>query len=140
MAKIKIQRLALEKKICLTFWIDLLFCYLFMLEKKISKKPICSYSLLSIQHERNSICFGIDFKKIELIFDGSWIDFFKIKTKIEKIVKILNYQILKLCEFVQENFKRRKALYMWHLVGASGTPPKSTTSARENALRNFNYF
>ena len=51
-----------------------------------------------IQHEKNSICFGIDFLEIESIFDGSRIDFSKIKTKIEKIMQIQKYQILKLCE------------------------------------------
>ena len=39
-------------------------------------------------YRESILCFGIDFRELESIFDGSRIDFFQIKTKIKIIVKI----------------------------------------------------
>ena len=62
----------------------------------------------------------------------------KIKTKMADFTftwnNFRNYQILKPCEFIQENFKGRKTLYKWRPAAANGTPLKSIACTRGNAL------
>ena len=62
-------------------------------------------------YRESILCFGIDICKLESIFDGSGIDFPKIKTKLKKMWKFWNYQILKLSDGGHKNYKRRKDLY-----------------------------
>ena len=77
-----------------------------------------------IQHERNSICFGIDFLEIESIFDGSTIDFSEIKTIFFENTNFGKYQILKRSDELQKNFYNEKALEIYQLLPCNWTRPK----------------
>ena len=74
---------------CLSWSTIFVHIYIFFLNEtqllSLIKNWSCSCREHSSQHKRNSMCFGIDILKIELIFDGSRIDFSKIKTNYEKM-------------------------------------------------------
>ena len=82
---------------------------------------------LNSQHTtyRESIfCFGIDFWIIESIFDGSRIDFSKIKTNFSKIVIFSKKRILNRSDELQKNFYNGKALEIYQLLPCNRTKLK----------------
>ena len=88
---------------------------------------MCEQVSLNSQHTtyRESIfCFGIDFWIIESIFDGSRIDFSKIKTNFSKIVIFSKKRILTRSDELQKNFYNEKALEIYQLLPCNQTRPK----------------
>ena len=70
------------------------------------------------------LCFGIDFRKIEFIFDGSKIDFSKIKTNFWKSDIFFQAWILTKSDELQKNFYNEKALEIYQLLPCNRTKPK----------------
>ena len=80
------------------------------------------------------MCFGIDFRKIESIFDGSRIDFSKIKTNFSKIVIFSKKQILTRSDELQKNFYNEKALEIYQLLPCNRTRLKDEQSFIKHGL------
>ena len=98
---------------------------------------MCEQVSLNSQHTtyRESIfCFGIDYWIIESIFDGSRIDFSRIKTNFSKIVIFSKKRILTRSDELQKNFYNEKALEICQLLPCNRTKLKDKSPFIKHGL------